>query len=56
MAIIAMVFADQIYIYGPPSNGIYHPKDVMDIRYHGKFFFFLARHVGLTNIQFALLA
>ena len=43
MATIAMVFADQIYIYGPPSNGVYHPKDVMDIRYH-------VRSIGMTKI------
>lgn len=35
-ALAMVVVADQIYIYGPPSNGIYHPKDIMDIRYHGK--------------------
>ncbi|KAK4519078.1 uncharacterized protein ATC70_009309 [Mucor velutinosus] len=44
MAALAMVVvADQIYIYGPPSNGIYHPKDIMDIRYH-------VRSVGMTKI------
>lgn len=35
-ALAMVVVADQIYIYGPPSSGIYHPKDIMDIRYHGK--------------------
>ncbi|GAN11253.1 hypothetical protein MAM1_0517c10812 [Mucor ambiguus] len=38
-----MVVADQIYIYGPPSNGIYHTNDIMDIRYH-------VRSVGMTKI------
>ncbi|EPB91839.1 hypothetical protein HMPREF1544_01347 [Mucor circinelloides 1006PhL] len=42
-ALAMVVVADQIYIYGPPSNGIYHPKDIMDIRYH-------VRSVGMTKI------
>ncbi|KAL9552771.1 hypothetical protein MBANPS3_003612 [Mucor bainieri] len=42
-ALVMLAVADQIYIYGPPSNGIYHPKDIMDIRYH-------VRSVGMTKI------
>ncbi|CEP18255.1 hypothetical protein [Parasitella parasitica] len=37
MAAFAMVLADQIFIYGPPANGVYHAKDVMDIRYQVRF-------------------
>ncbi|KAI8646836.1 hypothetical protein BD408DRAFT_409290 [Parasitella parasitica] len=43
LAAFAMVLADQIFIYGPPTNGIYHPKDVMDIRYQVRF-------IGMTKI------
>jgi hypothetical protein len=32
----SMVLADQVYIYSPPKNGVYKPKDIMDIRYKGK--------------------
>ncbi|CAO3618534.1 unnamed protein product [Mucor fragilis] len=42
-ALAMVVVADQIFIYGPPSNGMYRPKDIMDIRYH-------VRSVGMTKI------
>lgn len=35
IAAVSLVIADEIYIYGPPQNGIYHPSDIMDIRYRG---------------------
>ncbi|KAI8886915.1 hypothetical protein K501DRAFT_269296 [Backusella circina FSU 941] len=33
VGLASAVLADQIYIYSPPKNGIYKPKDIMDIRY-----------------------
>jgi hypothetical protein len=35
-SLIYKVFADQIVVYGPPEGGIYHPKDIVDIRYKGR--------------------
>lgn len=32
---VKLVLSDEIYIYGPPQNGVYHPTDVMDIRFKG---------------------
>ncbi|KAG2208330.1 hypothetical protein INT47_006186 [Mucor saturninus] len=41
--LVQIVLSDDIYIYGPPQNGIYHPKDVMDIRY-------AVHSMGMTRI------
>ncbi|KAI9480625.1 MAG: hypothetical protein EXX96DRAFT_649226 [Benjaminiella poitrasii] len=41
--LLAMVFADQIKIYGPPANALYFAKDIMDVRYK-------VRSIGMTKI------
>jgi hypothetical protein len=33
---LIVVQADQMYIYSPPRNALYSPKDIMDLRYKGK--------------------
>lgn len=34
--LLPTVFTDEIRIYEPTVGGLYHPEDIMDIRYAGK--------------------
>ncbi|CAO3647312.1 unnamed protein product [Mucor hiemalis] len=43
VCLVKLVLSDEIYIYSPPQNGIYHPTDVMDIRFN-------VRSMGMTRI------
>lgn len=37
LASLLLVKADQINIYSPPQNAVYNSKDIMDLRYKGKY-------------------
>ncbi|KAI8094236.1 hypothetical protein BDF21DRAFT_408274 [Thamnidium elegans] len=41
--LLPLVFTDEIRIYEPTVGGVYHPEDIMDIRY-------AVRSMGMTKI------